>query len=125
LRDAQAMHTWLFQIAANIWRDEQRRKRLQNSSRRKLQHGGDSRISVPEATASANEVRARALDGMNRLPQRQREVLYLSAVEKLSLEEIARTLEISKTAAKGSLCLARKKMRQWLKDFVPDTGKGE
>lgn len=54
----------------------------------------------------------RVLSLMNALPERQRTVLYLIAVEELSLGEVSNVLEIEKNAAKVSLSLARKKMRE-------------
>ena len=61
----------------------------------------------------------RALQAMEDLPSRQREVLYLYSCEALSLVEIANVLGISSDAAKASLSLARQKMRRKLQDLCP------
>ena len=53
---------------------------------------------------------------MDTLPARQREVLYLATCEELSLMEVADVLEITPAAAKASLSLARKRMREQLGD---------
>ena len=62
----------------------------------------------------------RALQAMEELPERQRQVLHLSACEGLSAAEIAQVLAISTDAVKANLCLARKKLRQELKDLYED-----
>ena len=62
----------------------------------------------------------RTLDAMDKLPPRQREVLYLHACEGLCLAEIADVLDISSDAVKASLSLARKRMRRQLEDLCPD-----
>ena len=57
---------------------------------------------------------------MDALPERQRQVLYLSACEGLAAAEIAVVLSISNDAVKANLSLARKKIRQDLKDVYED-----
>ena len=58
--------------------------------------------------------RAAALAQLDTLPERQREVLYLSACEGLEHEEIAEVLGCTRDAVKTNLSLARRKMRAWL-----------
>jgi RNA polymerase sigma-70 factor (ECF subfamily) len=62
----------------------------------------------------------RALEAMEGLPERQREVLYLSACEGLSAAEVAAVLDVSADSVKANLCLARKKLRQQLKDLYEE-----
>jgi RNA polymerase sigma factor (sigma-70 family) len=49
---------------------------------------------------------------LDKLPPRQREVLYLVAVEDLLLAEVAEILRINQNTAKVHLSLARKRMRE-------------
>ncbi len=54
---------------------------------------------------------------MDALPPRQRQVLYLFSIERLTLAETAEVLEISAEATKASLCLARQALRRRLKEL--------
>jgi RNA polymerase sigma factor (sigma-70 family) len=79
----------------------------------------------PEKLAAGREELGRALEAMNALPPRQREVLYLSACEGLATREIAEVLGITADAVKANLSLARKKLREQLQDLFPDTARFE
>ncbi len=120
LRDPNAARLWLFKIAANLWRDQ-----IRQTSRNPEQadDGWQKREStgpLPDRKLTEQEDVERAVAAIDRLPPRQREVLYLHACEGLSLAEITEILQISGEAAKASLSLARKKMRQQLKDICRD-----
>ena len=54
---------------------------------------------------------------MDELPPRQRQVLYLITCEQLSQDEVADVLGISKAAVKSNLSLARKAMRERLREL--------
>lgn len=58
------------------------------------------------------------LEAMRALPERQRQAIHLNACEELSIPEIAEILDTSKDAIKASLCIARKKLREELRDLV-------
>jgi RNA polymerase sigma-70 factor (ECF subfamily) len=120
LRDAQAARVWLFRITANLWRDRLRRGRLPLTRAGPLQGTELSTSQPPEQVVAGQEELRRALAAMADLPPRQREVLYLSACEGLTTAEVAEVLGISGDAAKASLSLARKKLRQQLCDLFPD-----
>ncbi|MBN2475272.1 MAG: RNA polymerase sigma factor [Pirellulales bacterium] len=120
LREPRAARVWLFQIAANLWRDRARRE---GRRRRQLVPLADDHAAAtiaPERQIDDREDLQRALEAMESLPSRQREVLYLHACEDLALAEIGRVLSISTEAAKASLSLARKKLRRQLRDICRD-----
>lgn len=115
LNDERATRVWLFRIAANLWSDQLRRKRS----------GANIAPTIPrteprEAMRSAEreledrEDVEQALQLLDMLPARQRAVLYLTAVEDLSLNEVCAVLEINKNTAKVNLSHARKRMRDEL-----------
>jgi len=120
LRDPERGRVWLFRITTNLWRDQARR-----SNRRPAcnlmpavdQQGTDA---APVQELIDQEDVKQALNAMDGLPARQREVLFLHACEGLSLDAIAKVLGISTDAAKASLCLARKTMRRKLEDLCSD-----
>lgn len=64
-----------------------------------------------EYLAAVRDDAQRALEALNQLPPRQREVLYLNACEELKSAEIADVLGISVETVKSNLSLARKTMR--------------
>jgi RNA polymerase sigma-70 factor (ECF subfamily) len=117
LRQPEAARTWLFRIAANLWRDHVRRAKR---SPQKLEIAWDDRAGSqtgPEQGMIDEEDVQFALVALDSLPARQRQVLYLHACEEMSIAQIAEVLEITADAAKASLSLARKAMRRKLKDF--------
>lgn len=111
LRDERRLRVWLFQIAANLWRDQTRRTRLAPERAGPLNSEIVGNQRSPDGAAQEQEEVERALMALDALPQRQREVLYLFACEGLGTEEIAAVLECTKDAVKMNLSLARKKLR--------------
>jgi RNA polymerase sigma-70 factor, ECF subfamily len=110
LRDGASARVWLFRIAVNLWRDQLR----QNKHRPVLESGLDALIDPrlgPEDKLVQREEILQVLKAIEQLPARQREVLHLSAVEDLSISEIAEVLSISPNSVRVNLSEARKKMR--------------
>ena len=60
----------------------------------------------------------RALESLQALPDQQREALYLRTCEGLSAAEIAAVLGTSAASVKASICVARKKLREQLRDLL-------
>ncbi len=125
LRDAQASRAWLFRITANLWRDLLRRKRSPVARAGPLVETTQPCCLPAEQILAEREELQLALKVLESLPSRQREVLYLSACEGMSAAEIAATLDASQEAIKASLSLARKKMRELLKEKVSNTSASE
>jgi RNA polymerase sigma-70 factor (ECF subfamily) len=119
LRDERALRVWLFRITANLWRDRLRRNRspIAQASPLAGTETGDE-PNTERIAAARDDVRI-ALDALNALPPRQREVLYLCACEELSSAEIADVLKMSREAVKVNLSLARKRMRELVNDENP------
>lgn len=113
----RAVKSWLFTVLANYWRDEGRSAR--NRLRQTASDGAWTAESVidsgdgPDQRLIQNETRIAILSRMQNLPERQRQVLYLRAVEEFSIDEIATTLSLNRDAVKSSLSVARKTMRSW------------
>src|SRR5262249_805632 len=104
---------WLLRIATNLWTDQLRRGRFRPTAL-------DTepicpRPSVTVASDDRENVRM-ALAAMDDLPPRQRQVLYLATCENMARSDVATVLGISESAVKANLSLARKEMRQRLKE---------
>ena len=101
---------WLVKIARNIWIDSLRKRKLPT---KELDENQDASPAWHPCfgQSSMNETLEEILWQMKKLPQRQREVLYLHAVEDFSIDEISASLELNCNAVKASLSLARKAMR--------------
>jgi RNA polymerase sigma-70 factor, ECF subfamily len=120
LRRPEVTHVWLFRITANLWRDQLRRRRLPAAQARPLPEDFASDLHTAEQDAEDHDDVRRALEALEALPGRQREVLYLCACEGLSAAEISVVLGISIDAVKANLCLARKRLRRDLKEIYED-----
>lgn len=114
IKDRKAIRTWLFRIAVNLARDEFRRQKSSLPHSNDLMENLNCPDPPPDAVAESNDelnYSARLLDS---LPTRQRMVLFLVAVQDLSLADVCRVLDINMNTAKVNLCLARKRMREEL-----------
>ncbi len=110
LRDEQGATPWLFAIARNAWLDDRRRARVRRRSARRVGETARRSAAAPDAFVHLDdEVRA-VLAAMETLPERQKDVLFLSAMEGLSNPQIAAVLDISPGAVKASLSLARQRV---------------
>src|SRR5262249_7719004 len=112
LRSPAATRVWLFQIAANIWRDRLRRSRSPVARAGSIEGNELARTYSPDKLACDQDQLKQALVALDSLPARQREVLYLNACEEMNSADIADVLEISPDAVKANLSLARKRMRE-------------
>jgi RNA polymerase sigma-70 factor (ECF subfamily) len=116
LKDERALRVWLFRIAANLWKDEMRRAQSPIANAKSLTGTQGEHISSasgsPGTLMEHQDELAKALKLLDSLPTRQRAVLYLTAVEELTLGEVGEILQIEKNTAKVNLSLARKRMRE-------------
>lgn len=120
LRKAKSARAWLFQVTVNLWRDRLRsRRRSPERAESSLDHHERAEV-PPDLKLIVQEDVERTLEAVDSLPSRQREVLYLHAVEGFSIAEIADVLDTSSAAVKASLSLARKRIRRKLVDICPD-----
>jgi RNA polymerase sigma-70 factor (ECF subfamily) len=118
-----SFYTWLYRITVNLALDRQRREKRGTSlewndevARAVEPRGVVSVPANPEVASQRVEIRALVAEGIQELPDGQREVLLLREVEGLSYEEIAQSMEISKGTVMSRLHYARKKMIAFLRE---------
>lgn len=108
---------WLFSILVNLIRDRARQHKHSPDELRDDEVS--NRFVSPERQAILNEQQTHVLAWMDELPERQRRVLHLRAVEQFTIQEIAKLLETSDNSVKANLSIARKKMRERVRDEIP------
>ncbi len=109
-----AVKTWLLRIATNLWTDELRRKKHQPGL---LVEPATSREPSTHQKLTQRESVAEALAALDRLPPRQRQVLYLISVEGLTHTEVADVLSLTPQAVKANLAAGRKTIRTQLREL--------
>lgn len=119
LREPKAAKVWLFKIAANLYRDQQRRAQHRAHPRETLTAEPASSNPTVERALSQSEAVQQVLQQMQLLPPRQQQVLHLHAFEQCTHNEIAGILGISIPAVKSNLSHARRALRQSLSEFDP------
>jgi RNA polymerase sigma-70 factor (ECF subfamily) len=101
------MRPWLFSIMHNLCVSRWRRLRFRSSI---VVSDTEADVSVPASQETAAELHA-ALNGLDQLPEEQRQVLLLVAVEGLEYADVAKILKIPVGTVMSRLSRARDKLR--------------
>ncbi len=132
-RGDSSLATWLHRIAVNLARNRywyffRRRRHLTISLDRPLGDETATTFSDLVATSEPDPARAATADEfcklidrcMEKLPQRQREILTLRNILHHSYEEISSTLGISVGTVKSRIARARERVRELLFEMCPE-----
>jgi len=110
-RDGTDMRPWLFSIMHNLHVDQVRRPRLATVPVE------DEALDIAVRDTHHDNLELRDLDAaLRRLPDEQREVLLLVALEEMSYAEAAEVLGISPGNVASRLCRGREKLRAILEE---------
>jgi RNA polymerase sigma-70 factor (ECF subfamily) len=119
--------TWLYRIAVNRVRDEQRKRKrawkevsLEETGERAAEPSADP--SPEEAERIEEEKRALVREAIATLPKKHQVVLALRDIEGLSYEEISSVLKLPPGTVESRLHRARKKLREKLEPFLIEEG---
>lgn len=103
------MDSWMYRIIQNLWIDERRKAKTRGTSVNtddvQLSDQGKA-ADEPEARMMLTQVRA----AMDQLPDEQRSVLSLVAIEGLSYREVAQTLDMPIGTVMSRLSRARERL---------------
>lgn len=117
-----APEAWLISVAMNLLRNnhsiEKRRRELMSVVRAVRSHSDPARS--PDQAAAAEETRVAVRQVLDRMPERERQLLLLSA-EGYSYRDIALALELKEVSVGTLLARARQGFRE-LYRRVPDDG---
>lgn len=114
-----SLKAWLVAIAHNLHLGSLRR------IRRRGEHVGSDHlddVAAPEAPPDHSGLRRDILAGLDSLPEDQRAVLVLIAVEDLSYQDAARVLDIPLGTVMSRLSRARARLRAFMADSRADPG---
>jgi RNA polymerase sigma-70 factor, ECF subfamily len=117
LREPAAARIWLLRIATNLHRDNWRSRQPTEPLTRDpvdLRPCETERIDDSECVE-------RALAALDELPPRQRQAMHLITIEQLTHKDAAEVLGITVDALKANLSLARRRMRERLKDVYEES----
>ncbi len=105
-RQGGNMRAWLFGIMHNAHVDQLRKSRLA------IEDASDEEFEVPTRATQADGLELRDIEAaLYRLPEEQRQVLLLVALEELSYEEVAQALHIPLGTVMSRLSRGREKLR--------------
>ncbi len=114
-------YPWFYRILRNACFDWLRRRR--NKPRSGLVMDIPDQRFRPDLLAGRDEVRVKVWEGIERLSERDREILVLRHFQHMSYREIAETLEIPQGTVMSRLFTARKKLRSELDGLImPEDG---
>ena len=109
LAEDTRLGVWLLSVARNLCRSHYRWLLVDRDSVLRLRHHEAAPADPsPFDMTSARELERRVERALVRLPFESREVLILTAIERLPSEEIARVLQLSPEAVRQRLSRARK-----------------
>lgn len=112
-----AFSTWLFRIAHNTYVNHLRKRQRRGAYQVDLGEGLEDLASGgpdPEQTLVRQEDRARLLQCLRTLPERQQELLSLRFAGQLTNREIARVLQMNERTVSVYILRALRKLRQQL-----------
>jgi len=119
-RGESTFRSWLYQILVNLHRDRIRRGRRAEARMAVVREEAVRRqfLRLEESEVHASELAEVVKAKVELLPDRQREVLVLHLYQGLSYTEIAQALGCSYDDVKMNLSLARKRLKQDLKEYL-------
>ena len=99
-------------LCKNLWKSAWRQKMISMDSLEETQEGN------AYIQQSLNEEEELLVETVKRLPFKYRVVVHLFYYEEMSLEEIAKALNLKSSNVRTRLTRARKMLREWLKEDV-------
>src|SRR5262245_19234110 len=110
-RPEMPFRPWFFAIATHVATNWTRRKRRKRDRESEIDDTPQDRLTAPRAP---DLLRLRLAEALGRLPEDQRDVVWLARVGGLTADEIAPIVGASPGAVRVRLHRAEAKLREWL-----------
>ena len=105
---------WLYAVARNVLSDKRRSKRRRGRLVEKLEAQPEPFVAGPELQVVRRAEHEAVLAALARLPERDREIIFLVEWEGLSREQVAGMLSLTRAAIDKRMARAYKKLARWL-----------
>ncbi|NSW75749.1 MAG: sigma-70 family RNA polymerase sigma factor [Candidatus Atribacteria bacterium] len=127
---AYEFSTWIYTIARNVCLDYFRKRKKEDvdlSLNVTVSEDGDTEMGElieedhspdPLRTILNEELRGKIEKAIERLPVKLREIVVLRHLEDCSYEEIAQIMDLPVGTVKSYLHRARKKLKEWLEEYL-------
>lgn len=113
LPEIREMRVWLVRIAWNLSLDRRRKIRPDQMDEEFASALAGKSLPADEALFASQQMKA-VLREMERLPQQEKQVLLLAAIEELGTAEIAAVMQKTESAVRALLFRARSRLRERL-----------
>ncbi|KJS08811.1 MAG: RNA polymerase sigma 70 [Gammaproteobacteria bacterium BRH_c0] len=119
-----ALIKWCFRVCRNLWIDEYRSRKIRQVA------ANDPELIDSQVTDGAQAIYDNISlhevnRAMDRLPDQQRAIIALVALEGMSYKDVAATLQIPLGTVMSRLARARVSLSEQLKTVVPGTARGK
>jgi len=124
LKNNKKFEPWLFRIARNFVYQMYRNRSASTISADILDQNGQPLTQIPDARKSPDEsfqvkeLEQIVADAIKSLPEKYREVFVLSALQRLSYQQIAETVARSLPSVKTDIHRARLEVRKRVKEYL-------
>lgn len=118
LKDTDSFKYWLYKIAINYCREEDRRqnrKKWYSIFINEDAQNAESQYGLPDQEFQKHEKEELLADMLRRLPAEQKSVIIMKEYEGLKFKEISETLNVSENTVKSRLYYGLKAMRKMMK----------
>ena len=124
-RDRGLLSAYLYRIATNLLRSEERRKSRWRVLRPKYSQGIETVGPTPQRDLESSEAVDQVTHAIAELPLRYRAPLVLREIEGLAYSEIATVIGCREGTVKSRINRAKKKLRETLEGYWLGRAKGE
>jgi RNA polymerase sigma-70 factor, ECF subfamily len=114
-----SLKAYLFVSVRNRCLDWQKHHHIVEKYRKMMLRKSDERDDLPSEMLAESELRSAIEKGMEKLPERCREVFIMSRIKGLSNQEIADELHLSKRTVELQITNALKILRAELTEYLP------
>lgn len=119
LRDRESFRAWLVRVAFRLALD--RTRTIRRRERRETDWARSRPEVSPEDAAASGEMKRRVREALEKLPEKSRLVLILTAIEGHSLVDVAEILGIPEGTVKSRLHIGRKQLAEQLRWLADNT----